>query len=138
MNCIYSSQEIGCGPGRWLPCSCHLSGEGPLAQYGDGDCFGGLSTRFFPSHKDEEVAHCHMSYRDGSYDPSLGPTIEIIAVKQYRRGGGLGISNTIPRISRKVWPKVGGWVGSGGGNQHPWEIAGVTVGLIQCVGTSNI
>ena len=34
---------------------------------------------------------------------------------------------------------VGRWVGGGGrGNQYPWEIAGVTVGLIHCVGTSYV
>jgi len=48
-----------------------------------------LSTRFTLFHEDEEVARCHMSYRDGSYDPSMGPTIEMIAVKQSRRGEGL-------------------------------------------------
>ena len=54
----------------------------------DADCKG-LATRFTLFHEDEEVARCHMSYRDGSYDPSMGPTIEMLAVKQSRRGEGL-------------------------------------------------
>ena len=35
---------------------------------------------------EEEVARCHMTYKDGSNDPSMGPTIEMLAVKQSRRG----------------------------------------------------
>jgi len=31
-----------------------------------------------------------MTYRDRSYEPSLGPTIEMITVKQSHRGQGLG------------------------------------------------
>eukprot|EP00555_Chaetoceros_dichaeta_P002627 CAMPEP_0198249684 /NCGR_PEP_ID=MMETSP1447-20131203/1129_1 /TAXON_ID=420782 /ORGANISM="Chaetoceros dichaeta, Strain CCMP1751" /LENGTH=418 /DNA_ID=CAMNT_0043934371 /DNA_START=135 /DNA_END=1391 /DNA_ORIENTATION=- len=50
----------------------------------------GLATRFTLFHKDEEVARCHMTYEDCTYDPSMGPTIEMIAVKQSRRGEGLG------------------------------------------------
>jgi hypothetical protein len=49
----------------------------------------GLATRFTLFQQDEEVARCHMTYRDGSWDPSMGPTIEMIAVKQSRRGEGL-------------------------------------------------
>lgn len=49
----------------------------------------GLATRFTLYHEDEEVARCHMTYKDGSWDPSIGPTIEMIAVKQSRRGEGL-------------------------------------------------
>jgi hypothetical protein len=61
------------------------TGEGP-----DGDRKSmRLATRFTLFHKDEEVARCHMTYRDGSWDPSMGPTIEMIAVKQSRRGEGL-------------------------------------------------
>lgn len=50
----------------------------------------GLATRFTLFHKDEEVARCHMTYKDCTWDPSVGPTIEMIAVKQSRRGEGLG------------------------------------------------
>lgn len=50
----------------------------------------GLATRFLLLKDKEEIARCHMTYRDGSYDPSLGPTIETIAVKQSHRGQGLG------------------------------------------------
>jgi hypothetical protein len=49
----------------------------------------GLSTRFTLFHRDEEVARCLMSYRDGSHDQSLGPTIECLSVKQSHRGKGL-------------------------------------------------
>jgi hypothetical protein len=48
-----------------------------------------LSTRFTLFHQHEEVARCLMSYRDGSYDSSLGPTIECLSVKQSHRGQGL-------------------------------------------------
>uniref|UniRef100_A0A7S4T530 MYND-type domain-containing protein n=1 Tax=Ditylum brightwellii TaxID=49249 RepID=A0A7S4T530_9STRA len=50
---------------------------------------GDIATRFTLFDGEEEVARCHMTYRDGSYDPSMGPTIEMIAVKQSRRGEGL-------------------------------------------------
>jgi hypothetical protein len=36
-----------------------------------------------------QVARCHVSYRDGSSDPSIGPTIERLAVHQDFRGRGL-------------------------------------------------
>jgi len=48
-----------------------------------------LATRFTLLKDHEEVARCHMSYRDGSFDPSMGPTIEMIAVKKSHRGQGL-------------------------------------------------
>lgn len=50
-----------------------------------------IATRFQLFHEDEEVGRCHMCYKDGSWDPSLGPTIETIAVKESRRGEGLAI-----------------------------------------------
>ena len=56
---------------------------------GEGDDGKGLATHFQLFYKDEEVAHCHMTYCDGSQDPSLGPTIKKIAVKQSRHGKGL-------------------------------------------------
>lgn len=49
----------------------------------------GLATRFTMYDGEEEVARCHMTYRDGSNDQSIGPTIEMLAVKQSRRGEGL-------------------------------------------------
>ena len=55
----------------------------------DDDDHGGLATRFTLFEKEEEVARCHLTYKDGSLDPSMGPTIEMIAVKQSRRGEGL-------------------------------------------------
>jgi len=48
-----------------------------------------VATRFTLLDGEEEVARCHMTYRDGSWDPSMGPTVEMIAVKQSRRGEGL-------------------------------------------------
>jgi hypothetical protein len=51
----------------------------------------GLATRFTLFHENEEVARCHMTYTDCTWDPSMGPTIEMIAVKQSRRGEGLSI-----------------------------------------------
>jgi len=63
-----------------------VTGDGPEDETED---FERLSTRFTLFYMDEEVARCHMSYRDGSYDPSIGPTIEMIAVKQSHRGKGL-------------------------------------------------
>lgn len=48
-----------------------------------------LATRFFLYESDEVVAQAHLSYRDGSWDPSFGPTIEMMAVKRSHRGRGL-------------------------------------------------
>jgi hypothetical protein len=54
----------------------------------------GLSTRFelILNEKNQGevvVARCLLSYRDGSNDPSMGPTIEMMAVRQDFRGRGL-------------------------------------------------
>lgn len=56
----------------------------------------GLSTRFELILNNSEncqgevvVARCHLSYRDGSCDQSMGPTIEMMAVRQDFRGRGL-------------------------------------------------
>jgi hypothetical protein len=70
------------------------AGRGP-----DLDACKGLATRFELLHKknaDDEgreeeevaVARCHLSYRDGSWDPSMGPTIEALAVHRDYRGQG--------------------------------------------------
>lgn len=51
-----------------------------------------LATRFtLWENKDRitQVARCHVSYRDGSLDPSIGPTVERLAVHQDFRGRGL-------------------------------------------------
>jgi hypothetical protein len=53
------------------------------------DFIGGLATRFALYSEDEEVARCHLTYQNGSWDKSMGPTIEMISVKQPRRGEGL-------------------------------------------------
>jgi MYND finger len=46
----------------------------------------GISTRFQLQCDDQDVARCHLSYRDGSGDPSVGPTIEMIEVRRDCRG----------------------------------------------------
>jgi hypothetical protein len=71
-----------------------VTGTGPDDDNTDGSsCGSNLATRFALFHgggdEEEEVARCHLSYRDGSWDPSLGPTIEMLAVKQSSRGQGL-------------------------------------------------
>jgi len=77
-----------------------VTGVGPDDGGGDGgdnnnneeniiDFIGGLATRFALYSEDEEVARCHLTYQDGSWDKSMGPTIEMISVKQPRRGEGL-------------------------------------------------
>jgi MYND finger len=56
----------------------------------DSDDFESLATRFSLTLQDgTEVARCHLSYRDGSYDPSMGPTVEMLAVHKNYRGKGL-------------------------------------------------
>uniref|UniRef100_A0A7S2GQV3 MYND-type domain-containing protein n=1 Tax=Helicotheca tamesis TaxID=374047 RepID=A0A7S2GQV3_9STRA len=76
-----------------------ITGEAPDAENGgdgneedeeDGRAnIGDLGTRFNLLHDNVEVARCYMSYRDASYDPSTGPTVEMIAVHQHHRGKGL-------------------------------------------------
>ena len=66
-----------------------VTGLGPDSDDVDNDERGSLATRFTLFHEDEEVARCHMTYTDCSYDPSIGPTVEMITVKQSRRGEGL-------------------------------------------------
>jgi hypothetical protein len=60
------------------------SGRGP-----DNEQDKGLATRFslYDAEKNE-VARCHLSYRDGSWDPSIAPTVEMIAVHKDYRGKG--------------------------------------------------
>jgi hypothetical protein len=62
-----------------------VSGDAPDGEHS-------LATRFTLYEGDEiteEVGRCHLTYRDGSYDPSMGPTIEALAIKQSYRGKGL-------------------------------------------------
>ena len=49
-----------------------------------------LATRFtiLDTNAKKEIARCHLSYRDGSSDPSVGPTIDMIAVHKDYRGKG--------------------------------------------------
>jgi hypothetical protein len=51
-----------------------------------------LATRFTlinTSSNNEEVARCHMSYKDASYEPSVGPTIELMEARRDYRGRSL-------------------------------------------------
>lgn len=48
-----------------------------------------LATRFSLEEDGKQIARCHLSYRDGSNDPSVGPTIEMMAVHQGYRGRNL-------------------------------------------------
>lgn len=70
-----------------------VTGHGPeddnKASPCDGSC-GDLATRFtIHDDNDEEIARCHMAYCDATWDHSIGPTIEMLAVKQSRRGEGI-------------------------------------------------
>jgi hypothetical protein len=49
----------------------------------------GLSTQFDLSIGNTVAARCHLSYRDLSSDPSIGPTVEMIAVRRDHRCKGL-------------------------------------------------
>ena len=60
-----------------------VSGHAP-----DEDEEKGLATRFTLFEGDQEIGRCLLSYRDGSYDPSMGPTIEMIQIRQDHRGKG--------------------------------------------------
>jgi hypothetical protein len=77
-----------------------VTGVGPDGGDGDGgdnnnneednvDFVDGLATRFALYSEDEEVARCHLTYQDETLDKSMEPTIEMISVKQPRRGVGL-------------------------------------------------
>jgi hypothetical protein len=44
-----------------------------------------LATRLTIQENGIDVARCHLSYRDGSDDPSMGPTIEMMAVHKHYR-----------------------------------------------------
>ena len=46
-----------------------------------------LATRFTISEKEtkKDIARCHLSYCDNSYDPSIGPTIDKIEVHRHYR-----------------------------------------------------
>ncbi|KAL7564706.1 hypothetical protein ACA910_010122 [Epithemia clementina (nom. ined.)] len=90
----------------------------------DPNCAQSLSTRFFLHAKNGNapfsvwnsttsgansgdppngtLACCHLSYRDGSHDPSIGPTIETIAVHKNHRG-----KNYLPLLYETVHQFVG-------------------------------
>lgn len=73
------------GQGRQLVA---ITGYGPGDAQHIHETDKGLATRFFLYDNGTEVARCHLSYRDGSWDPSIGPTIEMIAVHKDHRGKG--------------------------------------------------
>eukprot|EP00980_Cylindrotheca_fusiformis_P029737 scaffold23803_cov132-Cylindrotheca_fusiformis.AAC.1 len=52
----------------------------------DGSDDKGLSTRLDLRIENDVAARCHLSYRDVSMDPSIGPTVEMIAVHRDYRG----------------------------------------------------
>jgi hypothetical protein len=52
----------------------------------DDDDGKGVSTRFQLQLNKQDVGRCHLSYRDISNDPSMGPTIEMIEVRKEDRG----------------------------------------------------
>ena len=69
------------------------TGVGPLTDRSSktsglsNNCNSQLATRFTVTDQEgTEVAKCHLSYRDASRDPSVGPTLEGMAVHQNSRG----------------------------------------------------
>jgi hypothetical protein len=64
-----------------------------------------LATRFTIQENGIDVARCHLSYRDGSYDPSMGPTIEMMATHKDHRDREC---NNNPKIS--LLPILWYWV----------------------------
>eukprot|EP00550_Attheya_septentrionalis_P003283 CAMPEP_0198289778 /NCGR_PEP_ID=MMETSP1449-20131203/7855_1 /TAXON_ID=420275 /ORGANISM="Attheya septentrionalis, Strain CCMP2084" /LENGTH=440 /DNA_ID=CAMNT_0043988165 /DNA_START=110 /DNA_END=1432 /DNA_ORIENTATION=- len=67
-----------------------ITGTGPDKKEGESVTDNmALSTRFQLFDGSEEIARCHLSYTDGSFDPSMGPTIEQMVVKQSKRGFGI-------------------------------------------------
>jgi len=53
------------------------------------DCKQDVSTKFEISIREKVAARCLLGYKDNSKDPSIGPTIEMIAVHKNYRGRGL-------------------------------------------------
>jgi hypothetical protein len=75
--------EFDLGDGRMLV---KVSGIGPDDTSTTMSSSNELATRFTIRENGTDVARCHLSYRDGSDDPSMGPTIEMMAVHKDHRG----------------------------------------------------
>jgi hypothetical protein len=71
--------EIDLGDGRMLV---KVSGFSPDDSSTDESRNNDLATRLTIRENGTDVARCHISYRDASRDPSMGPTIEMMAVHQ--------------------------------------------------------
>lgn len=80
----HDETEIDIGDGRKL-----VKVSGLAADNHDRDDKNELATRFAITENGTQVARCLLAYRDGSYDPSIGPTIAMIAVHKDHRGQGL-------------------------------------------------
>lgn len=78
-----AEKEMKIAPGYKLVV---VSGNGPNVE--EENAFESLGTRFTLFQGEEPIARCHLSYRDGSWDPSFAPTVEMIAVKLSHRGKG--------------------------------------------------
>jgi hypothetical protein len=76
--------EVDLGNGRMLV---RVSGFGPDDTSTSSN--NELATRFTILENGTDVARCHLSYHDASKDPSMGPTIEMMAVHKDYRGKNL-------------------------------------------------
>ena len=77
-NGLILSAQTGVGP--LTSCSSKTSGL-------NNNCNAQLATQFTVANEEgTEVAKCHLSYRDASWDPSVGPTLEDMTVHQNSRG----------------------------------------------------
>jgi hypothetical protein len=75
--------EVDLGGGRML---IRVSGFGPDETSTEPSSNNELATRFTIRENGIDVARCHLSYHDASKDPSMGPTIEMMAVHKNHRG----------------------------------------------------
>jgi hypothetical protein len=78
--------EFDLGDGRMLV---RVSGFGPDDTNTATSSNNELATRFTIRENGTDVARCHLSYHDASADPSMGPTIEMMAVHKDHRGKNL-------------------------------------------------
>lgn len=62
------------------------TGLGPEENSREASCSKDLSTLFLLQENKRDVARCHLKYRDGSSDPSIGPTIETLSIHRSARG----------------------------------------------------
>ena len=85
----HSRVEKDLGENRKLVAWSGLGPEEPTSDVFESGIYCGLATRFELFEGDEVAAHCHLSYRDGSNDQSMGPTIEILEVHPKHHGKNL-------------------------------------------------